>query len=235
MMSVMWNMEPRGKSEEQGEQLGYYSNAYKSSLLLCVYYVPALYPHQLICHFKFSKQHQSSDFSKTLILTLSQLLGGLKQQSLYLIILWIGNLGKAQLVESSVCIVMYSAVRWACLECSKQLHSHVWNLGSARTVDQSPYQWSLQNGSLGTVGLLSEPALRNRKWKLPLSGGLGSETYTATLLPFSAISQRSPKAGSDSRGGDKDPNSQWKVFRVFVAIFNPPQCLALNRYPINVY
>lgn len=63
----------------------------------------------------------------------------------------------------------------------------------------------------------------------------GPETYTATLLAFSAIGQRSPKACPDSRGVGKDPTSQWKVFRVFVAIFNPPQCLALNQYPINVY
>lgn len=168
-MAVMWNVEPRGKSEEQGEQSGYYSNAYKSSLLLCVYYVPALYPHQFICHFNFSKQHQSSDFSKTLILTLSQLLGGLKQQSLYLIILWIGNLGKAQLVESSVCIVMYSAVRWVCLECSKTAPLTCLEPGLSQDCGPEPLlvvspEWQSQTG-----GLLSEPALRNRKWKLPLS------------------------------------------------------------------
>lgn len=43
-IAVTWNMEPRGKSEEQGEWWDN-RNTYKSSLLLSVYYVPALYPH----------------------------------------------------------------------------------------------------------------------------------------------------------------------------------------------
>lgn len=90
--------------------------------------------------------------------------------------LWIGNLGQTQRGEPFVHILIYSAVRWAYLECSKQLHSHVRSLGSARTVGQRAYLWSLPNGNLRAERLLSwqlrvprEGPPRDRKWKLLLS------------------------------------------------------------------
>lgn len=156
-------------------------------------------------------------------------------------LLWVWHWGWVQVGEPSLHIVMYSAVKWACLKCSKQLHSQVWNPGSAGTGDQSTYLWSLQNGNLTAVELPSwqlraprESALRDRKWKLPLSWGLGPEAGTA-IFPLYSTGQSSPKVCPDSREGAKIPLLNRRYIEAFAAIFNPPQCLAPNQYPLSVY
>lgn len=143
-----------------------------------------------------------------------------------------GNLGWGQEGKLSFHIVMYSAVRWACLKCSKQLHSHVWSLGLVGTVARQPTcslsrtAASEQQDVLHSSSALRERERegagrrerdpRSRKWKLSLSWGLESETGTAALLPYS-IGQSVPKPAQIQGEGAKMPLHNGRRVEVFAS------------------
>lgn len=155
-------------------------------------------------------------------------------------LLWDGHSGWAQVGEPSLHIVLYAAVKWACLKCSKQLQSQVWNPGSAGTGDQSVYLWSLQSGNLTAEELpswqLRAPRECSKRQKVKVAtflrpGPRSWHSNISAIFYWSKQSQSLPRL----KGGAKIPLlNRWYV-EAFAAIFNPPQCLAPHQYPVSVY
>lgn len=153
-------------------------------------------------------------------------------------LLWVGHSGGAQVGELSLHIVMYSAVKWAFEMFNFTLRSGTrfsWDWGPERLLVVSPERQP-HGGRTFLMASQSfrESAPTDRKWKLTLSWDLGPEAGTA-IFPLYSTGQSRPKVCPDSREGAGTPLLNRRYLEAFAAIFNPPQCLAPNQYPVSVY
>lgn len=137
-------------------------------------------------------------------------------------ILWIGNMGQVQLRQmvssgelwTTSLTCLEPELTWDCGPECRPVVSPEWQCESHRT-----YYMAAQGSQEEKVSTF----LRPRPWN-----------WHSNTLSYS-IGQSSPKACPDSWGGAKIPLLSGRYVKVLAAIFNLPQYLALDQYPINVY
>ena len=142
-----------------------------------------------------------------------------------IMILWVRNLGRAQL--ACFCSMMSGTSAgntWMAGEVKQQKAEKALSLSLSLSHTHTHTHTNthvLQIASLGfpTIWQLraSRPrAPRDRKWELPVSQGLHSEAghllYFYHILPY-FVGQSSHRAHPDSKGGNSEPTSWWKGYQ----------------------